>query len=915
VTPRGACAQPPALKSPLPGADHPKVTRSRAAGCGAAILAVAVVASVLATAAAFSAPNEGQLDLSFGSCGFSSVSPLDPSSANYYDFYTSGNAIAVQSDGRFVLAGNRVISRRLADGTPDYTFGTNSLAYAPRIGADLYISEIAVQPDGRLVVAGSKSDYATGANQASYLARYLSSGAIDASFGSGGIVLVPGGPHLNVLAVQGDGTILAGGGQELRRLLGSGTPDPAFGSGGVATLPGLDAADVAVQADGKLVLAVRAGDQERNTYDFGLVRLLADGAADPTFASGQPVVLDVGADYPAGVAVGPDGAIVLAGTSLTVNDGWNKTVLIRRLADGSPDPQFGDGGISVTQLSPQHQDSVNDLVLTSDGRPVVAADVVAPGAQHHASVARFTVRGVLDTTFGTGGQTIVPSEYGPAVSGLAAAPDGGYLIVNASMGGTVARFRGPTAVAGELVTSANCTKRVALTPLPSLDFGLPPGRGTPRAYVVTNTGTAPVQVGRLAWLNQGKFVGIRDTCTPALLAPGSSCQFLVTMDPSRDWPNGTTALTIWHNGEGGWNSAYLFTSPGGMQPAHGMGWNGLGQVGAGPAGGSSMPAYVGLPDAVSVAAGWFHSLALRWDGTVWAWGWNGVGQLGDGTTTDRQTPVQVPGLTDVASVAVGAHSSFAITRAGTVYAWGWNPVGQLGDGTTIDRHRPVRLGGLPPMAQISGGAFHTLGVSADHRAWSWGWNGLGALGDGTTVDRRVPRPVPGEEGIKQVAAGMHHSLSVTLLGAASAWGWNGVGQLGDGTTVDHARPAPVRGLGDHVSFVAAGAHHSLAIRNEGTVAWGWNAVGQLGDGTTVDRPVPVAIPVPAVVPRVTTVAAGVFHSFATMSNGTVWGWGWNGAGQLGLGLTHVQPVAVPTQVSALQAPLVLSGGYAHTVTG
>ena len=889
-----------------------KVKRSRATGCVAA--AVAVIASVMAAPNALSAPNEGQLDLSFGSCGFSSVRAKEPSTGDGYEGYNSGAVVAVQADGRIVLAGDRVVSRRLADGSPDYTFATNSLAYAPSIGAEIRIADIVLQPDGRIIVAGFKSDYATGANPASYFARYLPSGAIDGSFGSGGTLLVPQGFSGAVLAVQGDGKILAGGGQKLMRLLASGAPDAAFGTGGVATISGAYATDLAIQPDGKLVLAVQAGDSQRNVLDFGVIRLLANGAPDPTFGSGQVVVVDVGSDRTAAVAVDGDGRIVLAGTSLIVGEGWYKTALIRRLADGSPDTGFGNNGVAITQLSPQHSDFVRDLVLTSDGRPVVAADVAAPGSAWNASVARFTLDGVLDPSFGTGGQTVVPSVGPPAVGGLATTPDEGFVMVNASNGGTLVRLRGPTAVAGESVTSANCTKRVAVTPETMLDLGLPAGRGTPHALVVTNTGTAPVRVGPLAWINQGKFVVIGETCSRAPLAPGSSCQVFVTTDPLRDWPNGTPHLTIWHNGEGGWDGSYLFTSTPWMHPAYGMGWNGFGQVGAGPAEGSSSPADVGLPDAMTVAAGWFHSLAVRWDGTVWAWGWNGVGQLGDGTTTDRHAPVQVPGLSDVATVAAGAHSSFAITRDGTVYAWGWNPVGQLGDGTTIERHRPVRLNGLPPMSQISSGAFHTLGVSADHRAWSWGWNGLGALGDGTTVDRLVPRPISGLEGVKQVAAGMLHSLSLSFVGSVSGWGWNGVGQLGDGTTIDHSRPAPVRGLDALVDFVAAGAHHSLAIRNEAPVAWGWNAVGQLGDGTTIDRATPVVVPVPRA-GRMTALVGGVFHSLATVADGKVWGWGSNGVGQLGVGTTQVQPAALPIQVGALQAPLVVSGGYAHTVVG
>ena len=85
-----------------------------------------------------------------------------------------------------------------------------------------------------------------------------------------------------------------------------------------------------------------------------------------------------------------------------------------------------------------------------------------------------------------------------------------------------------------------------------------------------------------------------------------------------------------------------------------------------------------------------HSLALRADGTVWAWGWNGYGQLGDGTTSDRLRPVPVPGLTGVVAVAGGAFHSLALKGDGTVWAWGGTPSASSATG------RPSPAGGRCP---------------------------------------------------------------------------------------------------------------------------------------------------------------------------------------------------------------------------
>src|SRR6185436_7579276 len=95
---------------------------------------------------------------------------------------------------------------------------------------------------------------------------------------------------------------------------------------------------------------------------------------------------------------------------------------------------------------------------------------------------------------------------------------------------------------------------------------------------------------------------------------------------------------------------------------------------------SSTPVQVtGLTGVTAIASGAYHSLALKSDGTVWAWGYNYYGTLGDGTTTTRSTPVQVSGLTGVIAVSAGTLHSLALKSDGTVWAWGYNGFGELGD--------------------------------------------------------------------------------------------------------------------------------------------------------------------------------------------------------------------------------------------
>ena len=151
---------------------------------------------------------------------------------------------------------------------------------------------------------------------------------------------------------------------------------------------------------------------------------------------------------------------------------------------------------------------------------------------------------------------------------------------------------------------------------------------------------------------------------------------------------------------------------------------------------------------VQAAAGSGHGLAVRSDGTVWAWGSDGAGELGDGTTTSRSTPVQVTGLSGVTQVAACGYFSVALRSDGTVRAWGDNRRGQLGNGTTASSPLPVKVAGLSGVTGIAAGYDASMvtrasGISAITSVWTWGGNDVGQLGDGTLTSRSNPERVSG----------------------------------------------------------------------------------------------------------------------------------------------------------------------------
>ncbi len=308
-----------------------------------------------------------------------------------------------------------------------------------------------------------------------------------------------------------------------------------------------------------------------------------------------------------------------------------------------------------------------------------------------------------------------------------------------------------------------------------------------------------------------------------------------------------------------------------------------------------------------VSGGDDFSLALKSDGTVWAWGSNSFGQLGDGTTTDRLIPVQVSGLSGITNIAGGAEFSIALKSDGTVWVWGRNNFGQLGDGTTTDSHIPIQVSGLTGITNIAGGFYHSLALKNDGTVYSWGLNDNGQLGDGTTTDRLIPVQVSGLTGVTSITGGHEHSLALKSDGTVWAWGDNTYGQLGDGTTTDRHTPVQTSGLTGIFTNISVGEYHSLALKNDGTVfAWGNNGEGELGDGTNTNRTTPVQVPGFS---GITNIAGGYSHSLALKNDGTVFAWGNNGEGELGDG-TNTQSSS-PVQVSGLTGIVSLtgSGGY------
>ena len=149
-----------------------------------------------------------------------------------------------------------------------------------------------------------------------------------------------------------------------------------------------------------------------------------------------------------------------------------------------------------------------------------------------------------------------------------------------------------------------------------------------------------------------------------------------------------------------------------------------------------------LTQVIAIGAGGFHTVVARRDGTVWTWGRSDAGQLGTGRVQGRgsysSVPVQVPALTHVSAVAAGGKHTLALRRDGTVWAWGANDYAQLGRGQhTLGEEstaRPMRVLGLTDVQAIVAGRAHNVVVRRDRTVWAWGINGyMVATGDNHAI--------------------------------------------------------------------------------------------------------------------------------------------------------------------------------------
>lgn len=220
------------------------------------------------------------------------------------------------------------------------------------------------------------------------------------------------------------------------------------------------------------------------------------------------------------------------------------------------------------------------------------------------------------------------------------------------------------------------------------------------------------------------------------------------------------------------------------------GYSASGQLGLSNTTYYSSPKQVGsLTDWLQISGGQYTNGAVKTDGSLWMWGRNQNGQQGISSATDPITsPRQVTSSYDWASIDIGSqgNTAVAIKTNGTLWAWGLNTVGQVGDGTTTTRQSPVQIGALTNWARAVMGASGCVAVKTDGTLWVWG----GSYIDAVTVSS--PVQVGTLTNWLYVAGGRYSGYgAIKTDGTLWTWGAGNQGQLGHSDTVARSSPTQV----------------------------------------------------------------------------------------------------------------------------
>lgn len=418
----------------------------------------------------------------------------------------------------------------------------------------------------------------------------------------------------------------------------------------------------------------------------------------------------------------------------------------------------------------------------------------------------------------------------------------------------------------------------------------------------TDTGDGAITSYIVTAINEstGASTGATGSASPITISTGGGT-FKIRAQAVNDF--GPGRLTEFSTGNAVYSGAELWS----------WGENTQGQLGLGNRTNRSSPVQVGvLTDWLTISAnkdsGNYTSASVKTDGSLWTWGGNNDGVLGLGTSTvnPRSVPAQVGTLTNWSDVSISRHM-LAVKTDGTLWAWGVNNQGPLGQNNTISRSSPVQVGALTDWEKVATPFFASLAIKTDGTLWSWGFNVHGALGVGDTVTRSSPVQVGALTNWSSVSGGGYAAVATKTEGTLFSWGRNNYGQLGDGTVISRSSPVQVGSLTTWAK-ADVGVFAGMAVKTDGTLwAWGFGVSGTLGTNNTISRSSPVQVGALTTWSSVST----NLHTLALRTDGTLWAWGDGGDGRLGDGT--VVNKSSPVQIGSGTTWYSVAAGRNHSL--
>lgn len=340
--------------------------------------------------------SNGTPDTTFGTSGGRVVTNVLGGGSSVKTQFQNGVAQSIVVAGS--AGGNFAVLRYSLNGVADSTFGSNGVAYADIYdGSSDKALAMFIQPaDNKIVVSGSSriagdTDYS--------IARFNKNGTLDTTFDADGKrsddIGNGGNATIKAVAAQPDGRILAAGKSSVVRFNPDGSFDTTFDLDGKMKAPLGNITSMAIQPDGKVVVAGGEG------ACFAAARLNSNGTLDTTFGGIGRIKPTCANGYVSGMAIQPDGKIVLVGST---KSGSNQLLTVYRYnANGSIDTTFNGSGSSIISINPNYQDFANAVSIQSNGKIVVAGETLSSANNKDIVVVRYNIDGSFDTSFNDDG--------------------------------------------------------------------------------------------------------------------------------------------------------------------------------------------------------------------------------------------------------------------------------------------------------------------------------------------------------------------------------------------------------------------------------------------------------------------------------------------------------------------------------